>query len=108
MCIGTSGIRLQAKCGLTVDHGEKNTEGTPTTAHRYSFHMLRHAAASRFINYLGWTAKRPQRSWAFVNTTLDLLWYLFEDTIAPTWRKPKLRASRLDATRLQHAGQFGS
>ena len=46
---------LQIKSGLTVDTGEEDVEGSPVLAHRYGFHMLRHAAASLFIQYLGWT-----------------------------------------------------
>jgi integrase len=41
---------LQIKCGLTDESGGA----------KYSFHMLRHAAASLFIAYLGWTPKRVQ------------------------------------------------
>jgi integrase len=46
---GRCWVPLQAKCGLPG----------------YGFHMLRHAAASLFIRYLGWTPKREcRRSWA--------------------------------------------
>jgi integrase len=41
---------LQLKCGLTDEAGKP----------RYSFHALRHVAASLFIRYLGWTPKRVQ------------------------------------------------
>jgi len=37
-------VPLQLKCGLTDEGGRA----------RYKFHMLRHAAASMFIRYLGW------------------------------------------------------
>ena len=43
-------VPLQIKCGFTTDTGEP----------RYNFHMLRHAAASLFIKYLGWSPKRLQ------------------------------------------------
>jgi integrase len=43
---------LQVKAGLTTHEG----------AAKYSFHALRHAAASLFIAHLGWSAYRP--SWA--------------------------------------------
>src|SRR5262245_7277394 len=51
-------VPLQFKCGLTVDTGKRDAEGNPILAHRYNFHMLRHAAASLFIAYLGWSPKR--------------------------------------------------
>jgi hypothetical protein len=97
---------LQAKCGLTVDPGEKNTEGTPTppiatsqaaTCGCQSVHQVSRMDGQAAAAVMG-VRQHDARS----------LWHLFEDIIAPTWRKPKLRASRLDATRLQHAGQFGS
>ena len=50
---------LQVKCGLMADGGKRNTKGEPILDPRYNFHMLRHAAASLFIQYLGWaTADR--------------------------------------------------
>jgi len=51
---------LQLKCGLTIDTGENHAAGQPILEPRYGFHMLRHAAASLFIAYLGWTPKRIQ------------------------------------------------
>jgi integrase len=58
--------RLQAQCGLTQ---------------RYRFHMLRHAAASLFIKYLGWSPKRLQAvmGHASVTMTFDRYGHLFED-----------------------------
>src|SRR6516164_7052705 len=38
-------VPLQIKCGLTTNTGKP----------RCNFHMLRHAAASLFIKYLGWS-----------------------------------------------------
>ena len=62
---------LQIKCGLTTDTG----------SHRYGFHMLRHAAASLFIQYLGWTPKRLQTvmGHSSINMTFDLYGHLFEN-----------------------------
>ena len=51
---------LHVKCGLVADSGEKDAEGKPIMEPRYGFHMLRPAAASLFIQYLGWTPKRLQ------------------------------------------------
>ena len=62
---------LQIKCGLTTDTG----------SHRYGFHMLRHAAASLFIQYLGWSPKRLQTvmGHSSINMTFDLYGHLFEN-----------------------------
>jgi integrase len=63
-------VPLQLKCGLTTD-GEA----------RYGFHMLRHAAASLFIKYLGWSPKRLQTvmGHASITMTFDRYGHLFED-----------------------------
>jgi integrase len=63
---------LQLECGLTNESGEA----------RYGFHCLRHAAASLFIQYLGWTPKRLQTvmGHSSVRMTFDLYGHLFEDT----------------------------
>ena len=65
---------LQIKCGLTADTGEA----------RYGFHMLRHAAASLFIKYLGWSPKRLQAvmGHASINMTFDRYGHLFESVEA--------------------------
>jgi hypothetical protein len=66
-------VPLQNKCGLT-DNGEP----------RYGFHMLRHAAASLFIKYLGWSPKRLQTvmGHASIMMTFDRYGHLFEDVTA--------------------------
>jgi len=63
-------VPLQVKCGLTADTGKT----------RYSFHMLRHAAASLFIKYLGWSPKRLQAvmGHASISMTFDRYGHLFE------------------------------
>jgi integrase len=63
-------VPLQIKCGLVTDTGE----------HRYGFHMLRHAAASLFIKYLGWSPKRLQMvmGHASITQTFDRYGHLFE------------------------------
>jgi integrase len=63
-------IPLQVKCGLADDSG-----------HRYGFHVLRHAAASLFIQYLNWTPKRLQTvmGHSSISMTFDLYGHLFED-----------------------------
>jgi integrase len=63
-------VPLQIKCGLMTDTGEP----------RYNFHMLRHAAASLFIKYLGWTPKRLQvvMGHSSIQQTFDRYGHLFE------------------------------
>lgn len=65
---------LQIDCGMTTDGTDK---GEPL----YGFHCLRHAAASLFIQYLGWTPKRLQTvmGHSSVRMTFDLYGHLFED-----------------------------
>jgi integrase len=62
---------IQIKCGLTNEAG----------GHRYGFHMLRHAAASLFIQHLNWTPKRLQTvmGHSSINMTFDLYGHLFEN-----------------------------
>src|SRR5262249_4739050 len=63
---------LQIKCGIVTDDGQP----------KYNFHMLRHAAASMFIQYLGWSPKRLQTvmGHASVSMTYDTYGHMFEDT----------------------------
>jgi integrase len=58
---------LQAKCGFKS---------------QYCFPMLRHAAVSMFIQYLGWTPKRLQTvmGHSSITMTFDLYGHLLEDT----------------------------
>jgi integrase len=86
---------LQIKCGLTVDTGKKDAEGKPIMGHRYGFHMLRHAAASLFIQYLRWTPKRLRAvmGHASVSMTFDLYGHLFEN----------LEADRADMAKIEAA-----
>jgi integrase len=72
---------LQVKCGLVVDSGAKDKDAQPIIEPRYGFHMLRHAAASLFIQYLGWTPKRLQTvmGHSSINMTFDLYGHLFEN-----------------------------
>ncbi|MGA7583884.1 MAG: tyrosine-type recombinase/integrase [Pseudolabrys sp.] len=86
---------MQIKCGLTVDTGKKDAEGKPILGHRYGFHMLRHAAASLFIQYLRWTPKRLQAvmGHASVSMTFDLYGHLFEN----------LEADRADMAKIEAA-----
>lgn len=75
---------LQIKCGLTTDG-----------VHRYGFHMLRHAAASLFIQYLGWTPKRLQTvmGHSSINMTFDLYGHLFENIEADRADMAKIEAA---------------
>jgi integrase len=70
---------LQAKCGLPG----------------YGFHMLRHAAASLFIKYLGWSPKRLQTvmGHASINMTFDRYGHLFEDVEADRNAMAKIEAA---------------
>jgi integrase len=72
---------LQLKCGLADDTGRKDEAGNPVLEARYGFHMLRHAAASLFIQYLNWTPKRLQTvmGHSSINMTFDLYGHLFEN-----------------------------
>ena len=72
---------LQTKCELTADFSNKDAEGKPLLEPRYGFHMLRHAAASLFIAYLGWTPKRLQTVMrhSSIKVTFDTYGHLFEN-----------------------------
>jgi integrase len=92
---------LQIKCGLMTevkdDRGEtlKDADGKPILGPRYGFHMLRHAAASLFIAYLGWTPKRLQAvmGHASVTLTFDLYGHLFENVEADRAAMAKIEAA---------------
>jgi integrase len=86
---------LQNKCGLTADTGKKDADGNPISSHRYCFHMLRHAAASLFIAYLGWTPKRLQTvmGHSSINMTFDLYGHLFENIEADRADMAKIEAA---------------
>ena len=86
---------LQIKCGLTADAGKKDADGKPILSHRYDFHMLRHAAASLFIQYLGWTPKRLQTvmGHSSINMTFDLYGHLFENIEADRADMAKIEAA---------------
>jgi integrase len=75
---------LQIRLGLTADSGETDNQGQPIMNHRYGFHMLRHAAASLFIRYLGWSPKRLQTvmGHSSISMTFYLYGHLFEDVKA--------------------------
>jgi integrase len=77
-------VPLQNKCGLT-DNGEP----------RYGFHVLRHAAASLFIKYLGWSPKRLQTvmGHASIMMTFDRYGHLFEDVTADREDMAKIEAA---------------
>jgi integrase len=78
-------VPLLLKCGFTDEAGKA----------RYNFHMLRHAAASLFIRYLGWAPKRVQTvmGHASVTLTFDLYGHLFEN----------LEADRADMAKIEAA-----
>jgi integrase len=76
---------LQLKCGLTDEAGKP----------RYSFHALRHVAASLFIRYLGWMPKRVQTvmGHSSVTMTFDRYGHLFEDVTADREDMAKIEAA---------------
>jgi integrase len=81
---------LQLRCGLIAE-----AIGEASPAGRYGFHMLRHAAASLFIAYLGWTPKRVQTvmGHSSINMTFDLYGHLFEDKDADRAAMHKIEAA---------------
>src|SRR5262245_16259928 len=86
---------LQLACGLTVDSGRKDEEGNSMLDPRYGFHMLRHAAASLFIAYLGWSPKRVQTvmGHSSINMTFDRYGHLFENTETDRGAMEKIEAA---------------
>jgi integrase len=76
---------LQIKCGLTDESGGA----------RYGFHMLRHAAASLFIAYLGWTPKRVQTvmGHSSITMTYDLYGHMFENKDSDREAMQKIEAA---------------
>ena len=78
-------VPLQIKCGLATESGEA----------RHGFHMLRHAAASLFIKYLGWSPKRLQAvmGHASINMTFDRYGHLFESVEADCEAMAKIEAA---------------
>jgi integrase len=76
---------LQINCGLTDETGKP----------RYNFHMLRHAAASLFIRYLGWSPKRLQAvmGHATINMTFDRYGHLFENVESDRADMAKIEAA---------------
>jgi len=76
---------LQIRHGLTDEAGKS----------RYGFHMLRHAAASLFIKYLGWSPKRLQAvmGHASISMTFDRYGHLFENVEADRADMAKIEAA---------------
>jgi integrase len=76
---------LQRSCAITDDNGKA----------RYSFHAIRHAAASLFIATLGWTPKRTQAvlGHASITMTFDRYGHLFADYEGDREAMKKLEAA---------------
>jgi integrase len=76
---------LQRSCAITDDNGRG----------RYTFHALRHAAASLFIAHLGWTPKRVQSvlGHASISMTFDRYGHLFADPAGDREAMKKLEAA---------------
>jgi len=62
---------------------------------KYGLHALRHAAATLFIAYLGWTPKRVQvvMGHGSIRMTYDLYGHLFEDHEADREAMKKIEAA---------------
>jgi integrase len=75
---------LQAAAGIS-----------PAYRPKYGWHSLRHAAASLFIEHLGWSPKRLQAvmGHASIQMTFDRYGHLFEDAIADTAAMGKLETA---------------
>jgi integrase len=60
---------------------ETDPEEKPVLVAKYGFHVLRHAAASLFIQYLKWSPKRLQTvmGHSSVRMTFDRYGHLFDD-----------------------------
>jgi integrase len=78
-------VPLQVRCGLSADTGGA----------RYNFHLLRHAAASLFIQYLGWSPKKLQTvmGHSSINMTFDLYGHLLENIEADRADMAKIEAA---------------
>ena len=76
---------LQIKCGLVTEDGQP----------KYGFHKLRHAAASMFIQYLGWSPKRVQvvMGHSSIQMTFGTYGHLFEN----------VEADRADMAKIENA-----
>ena len=72
-------VPLLEACDLMVHAGETD-DGDPILKPRYGFHVLRHAAASLFIEQ-GWSPKRVQTimGHATITMTMDTYGHLFPD-----------------------------
>ncbi len=82
-------IPLQIALGMTTVNAAGETTG------RYGFHCLRHAAASLFIEHLGWTPKRVQTvlGHSSIQMTFDRYGHLFEDRESDREAMKKLEAA---------------
>jgi integrase len=76
---------LQVACGITDGDGQG----------RYTFHSLRHTAASLFIAHLGWTAKRVQvvLGHSSISMTFDRYGHLFADPAGDREAMKRLEAA---------------
>ena len=85
----------QLACGVAMDSGKKDDEDKPLMKAKYGFHMLRHVAASLFIQHLGWTPKRVQTvmGHSSIQMTFDLYGHLFEDLAADREDMKKVEAA---------------
>jgi integrase len=80
---------LQLACAIS--RAGKDGKAEP----KYGMHALRHAAASLFIAYLGWTPKRVQTvmGHSSIRMTYDLYGHLFEDREADREAMKKIEAA---------------
>lgn len=90
---------LQIACGVSVNSEKLDESGQPIKQAKYGFHKLRHAAASLFIQHLGWTPKRVQivMGHSSIKMTFDLYGHLFEDLEADRESIKKIEAAIIAA-----------
>ncbi len=86
---------LQTKCGVAVDSGKRDEDDNPIMEAKYGFHKLRHAAATLFIQQLGWMPKRVQTimGHSSIVMTYDLYGHLFDDPTADRDAMKKIEAA---------------
>jgi integrase len=82
-------LPLQFKCGIVSEDGKA----------RYNFHMLRHAAASLFIQHLRWSPKKLQTvmGHSSITMTFDRYGHMFDDLEADREDMKKIEAVIISA-----------
>ena len=86
---------IRSSCWIPLQLDSGISTSNPTRKAKYSFHALRHAAASLFIAHLGWTPKRLQAvmGHASIAMTFDRYGHLFADPDNDREAMKKLQAA---------------